>query len=126
MAEYDSARSLATRLIAKKGRVLTVTKVFDDALPDSDRPWDPADAKAATPPPVSVRGVIVPITRAKIDDTLVRVNDKIAYVSAEAADDFEITLKDTITIAGTVHRIVEITDISPGEQKVLYILQLRA
>lgn len=126
MAEYDSARALATRLIAKKGRVLTVTKVFDDALPDSDRPWDPADTKAATPPPVSVRGVIVPITRAKIDDTLVRVNDKIAYISAEAVDDFEITLKDTITIAGTVHRIVEITDISPGEQKVLYILQLRA
>ena len=124
MAEYDNARALATRLIAKKGRPIVVTKVNDAALPDADRPWDPADAQ--TKSNVTVRGVIVPITRAKIDDTLVRINDKIAYVSAAAVDDFEISLKDTITISGTVHRIVEITDISPGEQKVLYILQLRA
>lgn len=124
MAEYDSARALATRLIDKKGRPIVVTRVNDAALPDADRPWDPADAKTRSN--ITVRGVIVPITRAKIDDTLVRVNDKIAYISAAAVNDFEISLKDTITIAGTVHRIVEITDISPGEQKVLYILQLRA
>ena len=96
----------------------------DDALPDTSRPWDPADVKVSVP--ISVKAAVVPITRAKIDDTLVRVNDKIAYISAEAVEDFEITQKDTITISGTVHRIIEIRDISPGDQKVLFILQLRA
>lgn len=124
MAEYDSVRALATRLIAKKGKTITLNQVTDDTLPEAGRPWDPADDKVVVP--VNVKGVIVPITRAKIDDTLVRVNDKIAYISAQAVEDFEIGLKDTITISGTVHRIIEITDISPGDQKVLFVLQLRA
>lgn len=124
MAEYDNARATATRLIAKKGRTITLVKVSDKTLPDTSRPWDPADTQTETL--VNVRGVIVPITRAKIDDTLVQVNDKLAYVSAQAIGDFEISLKDKIRIAGTNYRIVEITDISPGEQKVLFILQLRA
>lgn len=124
MAEYDSVRALATRLIAKKGKTITLNQVSDDTLPSASRPWDPADVKVSVP--VNVKGVIVPILRAKVDDTLVRVNDKIAYISAEAIEDFEVSLKDTITISGTVHRIIEITDISPGDQKVLYILLLRA
>lgn len=136
MVDYTRMRALASRLIQKNGRTIALRKVSRAAPedPTPNQPWDPEGDASATPntdkaPPrqdITVKGVVVPITRARIDDTLVRVNDMEAYISSADVGDVEITTRDKIVDKGRVFNIVEVTDISPGDLKVLYVLQLRA
>lgn len=126
MAEYDSARALARRLIDTKGRDLILRTVADGTLPDSAQPWDPADTKSTTD--TTVRGVVVPASREFQEGSLVRVAEKTAYIAASPSatgSDISISQKDLIIDGGRAYRIVEFNLLAPGEQDVLYTLQLR-
>ena len=133
-------RALATRLINKNGRTIRLKKVGAAAPQDPTplEPWDPEGDQAIlpavpntdkTPPSTNpnplLKGVVIPVTRDRVDDTLVRVNDQMCYISAADIGSIEITTRDRIIDRNREFTIVEVTDISPGDQKVLYMLQLR-
>lgn len=122
MARFDSVRALATRLIQKNGRDVTLTTNTASAPADADKPWRAGEVSQATN---TVRAVIIPFKQAYVDGNLIRFDDKQAYVSAEAIDGINIALKDTIVDGNNNYRVVEVEDISPGEQKILWVLQLR-
>lgn len=130
MAEYDSARALAERLIRVKGRDITVRKVTDTlasgGTPNvNPRPWVPeADQEAEET--VTVRAVILDAKRVFMDGTLVKMIDKTAYVAVQntGEDDVVISKKDVVVDDNREYRIVELELLEPGQQEILYILGL--
>lgn len=128
MAEYDSARALAERLIDKKGRPLTLRKVTDTVdTPDADpRPWVPAASQVAEVS-LTVRGVVLDAKRTFFDGSLIKIVDKLAYIAVKdtGAADITINKKDVITDGAREYRIEELELLAPGSQDVLYILGLR-
>lgn len=124
MAKYDPFRALATRLIADFGRDVTLRRVSDDTLPDTDEPWIPADDKVEVD--VTVKAVIVPFERNLIDGTLIQEHDKRCHISSQDIDDTPPTPKDLIIDGSRTYRIISIEETAPGAQQVLYILQLRS
>ena len=129
-ASYDSFRNLATRLIARRGRAITLNVQPDQSGPDeapTDLPWKVEFEQMAMPDPIDTVGVIFPIMHKRIDGTVVQATDKTAFVSAQAIGDHVVSTQDTIVDSkdGAQYAIVEAQDISPGAPSVLWVLQLR-
>ena len=122
MARFDSLRIVATRLIAKNGRDVQVIKRSESAPADANRPWEPTDAD---PDPITVKCVLIPFSIKEVDGSTVLARDKLAYISAQDIGDIEISPKDVIIDGNRQYRLIEVEDISPGEQKILYVCQAR-
>ena len=122
MARFDSLRNVATRLIARNGRLVTLRKIVDTAPANANRPWEPS---GQTFTDFTVRSVIIPFNITEVDGTLILAQDKQAYISAQDIGDVDIIPKDEIIDGARTYRIVNVTDLSPNEEKVLYTLQLR-
>lgn len=126
MAEYDSARALATRLLAKKGRTVTLRRIEDGVLPDADRPWEPNATKSNDAnDDFTCSMVVFPFNRSEIDGTDILVGDKRGYISPAQISDLEINNKFLVIDGSNTYRIVDIDELTPGAQKVLYTIQLR-
>lgn len=129
MAEYDSARALAERLIAKKGRALSIRLVTDTALtPDPDpRPWQPPASQVAEAI-LNVKGVILDARRMFFEGTLIKIVEKKAYIAVQntGAADVAISKKDVLVDGTREYRIETLELLAPGDQAVLYILELRS
>lgn len=127
MAKFDAARFLAETLIEKNGRDVTLVLNTDEAAtPGPDpRPWSPpADQEPAELR--TVKAVILDAKRQFMDDTLTKVAEKIAYVAVQKTgeDDVAISKKYVIRDKGRDYRILELTLLGPGEQDILYTLEL--
>jgi len=68
---------------------------------------------------------MVPFSLSEIDGTSILARDKRAHISAQDIGDVQISPKDRIIDGGRQYDIIEVDDISPGEQKILYICQVR-
>lgn len=127
MAQYDSARATATRLIAKFGRTITFAPVEDNDPVDPELPWEHNPPVAPTT--FSVKAAIVPAMQTNREDLEVKTTDKDAYISAQALEvagySNPPSTKDTIVDGGKTYRIVSVEEITPGDQRVLYSLLLR-
>lgn len=130
MSQYDSLRATATRLINQFGRSITVQRNSEPVAANQAKPWEVVAPNRAAPQTVVVNGVVVPIMHKRIDGTAVLKTDKTCYVSAadvETAFDMPLRPLDTIVDSRDARTYVvqDVEDISPGDQLVLFVLQLR-
>jgi hypothetical protein len=120
---------LAERLIAKKGRALSIRLVTDTALtPDPDpRPWQPPASQVAEAI-LNVKGVILDARRMFFEGTLIKIVEKKAYIAVQntGAADVAISKKDVLVDGTREYRIETLELLAPGDQAVLYILELRS
>ena len=124
MTEYTSAIDLAARLIIKKGRQVLVRHLETDAqLVDPNRPWDKPEP---LPSDISTKVVFIDYELKFIDGQTIKTKDKQGYMFAKGAP-FKPTNKDKVydKIDKKWWNIMEVETIAPGDEDVLYILQLR-
>jgi hypothetical protein len=126
MAGYASARALAERLIAKKGRRDGVLRrpSSDNAAP-AGRPWAPADADPAQDPAMATDLSVV-VLDAKLfkKDELTPETSAVAYLAASACP--EPRSGDVLETRGSRHSVIGVEDLAPGEDSILYTLHLKA
>lgn len=130
MSRYDGFRALATRLITKNGRLVTIQRPGEATPVDATKPWEVTADDKPVPQEGTVRGVIVPIMHKRIDGTAVLATDKTCFISAQDIENsFDMPLQPLDLVVDSVNSrtfvVQDVEDISPGEQYVLFILQLR-
>lgn len=126
MAGYDYARALAERLIAKKGRRDGVLRRpgSDNAAP-ADRPWAPVDSDPSQDPAMA-ENLSVVVLDAKLfkQDQLTPETTAVAYLAASACP--EPRSGDLLETRGTRYAVLDVQDLAPGEDSILYTLNLKA
>lgn len=118
--DYSGLAAVAVNLIDKFGRSLTLNTNTDAALPDSQRPWEPAANASA---PDALFGVVVPSSYKDEKGTLVTKGVHAGYIAARDLA-VDITTKDTITDGTKTYRVAKADLIKPGPDKLLWILRL--
>lgn len=122
MAEYDSSREVALRLITKKGRELKYrTFETDPALSDPNKPWDKNAPLGANKKP---KGVVLNYVIKAVNGTTIMQGDKQVFLAAQGLD-FEPGEKDMIWDEGRWYKVIAVDNLAPGDQTVLYTLQIR-
>jgi len=132
MAEYDSAVALALRLIKKKGRADgRITRFEGEA--DPDRPWAPGDPENV----VMAEDLPVVVLDAKlmlagftskgptILASLAPEATAIAFVAAASMASPPLT-GDVLETRSERYAVLEVEDLAPGSQSIVYILHLKA
>ena len=145
MGEYDSARALALRLIKKKGRAsVTIKRVGEGTPSDPDRPWKPdggdaADVTLATGlhavflDPVEARGSqgqfsFAVYLRGGADavDSIAPNATMIAYfAAAEMPTGVTIEPGHLVEQGGRRYSVLEVNELKPGEDAILYTVSLK-
>jgi hypothetical protein len=123
---YESSRLLAQRLMAKKGRLDGVLRrPSADAQPTAGKPWSPADPTPSYDPVVA-EGFAVVVLDASLfkKDQLAPEATAVAYA---AADDLpEPRVGDLLETKGERFAVLDVQDLSPGSDSILYTLMLKA
>lgn len=130
--EFDNFIALATRLIGKKGRTITVNSRGSAEFIDSDQPWL---GRSSTSTQISTDGVFLTgkelrdlVRNLEISDTFSPIarDSSGLLIAAEGLGATRISTQDTITddhrSAGWAIRNVEV--IEPGPVPVLWILEV--
>lgn len=114
MAQFDYARARATaeRLIAKFGTTGAIRRSVTSG-PDYDPEITETDYACTL--------VILEIDISKIDGTLIQQGDRMVYVSTKGLT-IEVTVSDTLVIAGKEHVIKQCRPLSPAGLTVYYEL----
>lgn len=127
MTEYTSAINLAARLIIKKGRVV-VFHYRNSAPTDDPNPERPEDIAAPTVVTQDLKMVFIGYEQKAINGTDILTGDQQVYMFAKGTLRAP-TKKDLIfekpVNGGEAWNIIEIETVKPGEEDVLYILQVR-
>jgi hypothetical protein len=105
-------------MLAKYGQPVTVTIVSPNPVYD---PTTSTNVNPATNYPAF--GAIFDLNDHEVNGTLVQVGDKRIYVSAVGVPD--VTLNDTVTVAGVTYRVINPNTIGPAGVAVLYNLHVR-
>lgn len=113
--DYDKARVIAERLIAKFGQKAVLRRITS-AGPD----YDPVQTSEDFPCSL----VDLDQTQAHVADTLIQRGDRMIYLSTEGLS-ITPTLADTLLIGGVEHAIVDLRPLSPGGTVVFWQLQVR-
>jgi hypothetical protein len=121
MAEYDSSRALALRLITKKGELSTIQRRAD-TVPDSSEPWNRTAAETA----YQVRAVWLEAEIGRELGTVVEAGDQIVYVPASGLAITPAAATDQIVRAdGSRWSITHVRTLKPGAQLVMHELVVR-
>lgn len=122
MVDYVSLAATAERLINANGRDVTI--VQKDRTPaDAGKPHRAGGSSDTSVGPV--KAVIVPFNADDVDGTLIRRDDKRAFVAANDTGVSLIEKFDTITDGSDTWRIEAVVVINPGATRILYDIQLR-
>jgi hypothetical protein len=122
MVDYVALAATAERLINANGRDVTI--VQKDRTPaDANKPHRGGGASDTSVGPV--KAVIIPFSADDVDGTLIRRNDKRAYVAANDTGVSLIEQFDTLTDGSDTWRIEAVDVINPGATRLLYDIQLR-
>jgi hypothetical protein len=115
MTEYTSAINLASRLIIKKGRTVTLRR-FDET--PGAQPWDPP---TVVNDDHSIKAVFLGKMKQDRDGTLIQSDEELVLV---AAKDLTIvpTTDDVIVDGSTILKIATADDLKPGDENVMYTL----
>lgn len=122
MGEYDGLRSMAQRLIAKKGGLFLLTKVGRSAYNAT------TDAVTETTTTQSVKGVVLPPgTVSKYENGTKTLNKtEVVWIAAKGLTVIP-GVGDTITVNAVVRQIDEVTPHNPdGATVIAYMLLLGA
>lgn len=121
MSEYSSAIALAARLIAKKGRTV---KLIPETTTTADptKPWRVSVADEAG---IEVKAVQVALEDKYVDGTTVLQTDSEFLVAAQNLPDLT-AANYKFEDRGYDNRIVKTDVIEPGDDKVMYVLIVRA
>lgn len=127
MTEYTSAINLAARLIIKKGRevVFHYRNSASSADPNPERPEDKAAPVVQTQ---TLKMVFIGYEQKAINGTDIITGDQQVYMFAKGtlrAPTRKDLIFETAKHGGEAWNIVEVETIKPGEEDVLYILQVR-
>lgn len=127
MTEYSSAINLAARLIIKKGRevVFSHRETTPAAQKNPDRPQD---KEAPLEGCKTLRMVFLDYEQKFVNGTDIIAGDKQVYMFAKGVN-WRPTKKDKIyetpKNGGEMWNIMGVETVRPGEEDVLYILQVR-
>lgn len=108
----DGVADNIASLILSLGRTVAIRTVTD-----SGEAWDPSRTAADTP----AIAAIFDYKAVETDGSIIQADDREAYVSA----DYELTKQDKIVDGSLVYQIVNLRLLQPGNEKFLYIAQLR-
>lgn len=115
MSFYAGLSKTAQKLIAEKGRTVTLRRAGDIV-------YDPAtDTMTSSQTDTSVKGVFTSFKQSEIDGTLILRGDKKLLLAAG----IEPQGNDVIVDGTTQYRVVEIMAVHPGDTVILYTLQVR-
>ena len=129
MAEYDRLIATALRLITAKGRAITVFRETP-SVPSSSEPWALAAGSSTSFP---THGVFQdPRNSEKNFDFALKVRpetdiervDWHIYIPATGAT-FDPQPGDTVLDSTDTYRVVTCSPIKPGDQMIMYILQVQ-
>jgi len=130
VSEYSSAIDLAARLIIKKGReVIFRHKVAapTDGTPSGadDEPWNKADPSWPTQ---KLKMVFLDYEQKEIDGTNIKSGDKKVLMFAKGVKYQPNTSDQIVELpkhGGKTWNIVDVDKLQPGEEVVMYTLQVR-
>ena len=114
MSFYDRLLSTATRLIGQYGKDATLTKPGTPTGPE----WNPTPG---TPTDYTVKLVETGYSLTNRDATLIERGDKMLLIEAAV----EPALEDSITVDGSVLRLIDVQPLNPGGVVLLYEAQAR-
>lgn len=126
MSEYTSAIDLAARLIIKKGREAVFQHFVAGTIANPDKPWE------TTPrPPVeqTLKMVFLDYEQGVIDGTKIKMGDKQVLMFAKGVLNDPVAMADKIKElpkhGGATWAIIKSEPLKPGEETVMYTLQVR-
>lgn len=122
MVDYVELAATAQRLINENGRDVTIIRK-DRTPADANKPWRGGGTSDTTVGPV--KAVIFPFNAADVDGTLVRREDKQAWVAANDTGASPIETFDELIDGSTTFQILSVEVINPGDTLLVYQLQLR-
>lgn len=127
---YTRFRALAERLIEENGRTIQLVRKDQGNPVDSDKPW--RESTGADDITFDVIGVFIDFEADDVDGTLVLRTDKRVLiadksVTEEGGSAANLNIEDynSIIDGGTRYAIVKPTVIEPGNQRIMYDLQVR-
>jgi hypothetical protein len=120
VADVSGFKTLATNLLAENGQTIQIRRVTDGAV--GSTPWKPGTPTTADE---AVLSAVFGIKDEKVDGTLVQRGDKLALISAADVTGGIPTTKDFLVIGGVVHKVINVENISPSNDDVLYKVQVR-
>lgn len=120
MGQFDSAIELADRLITKNGMPITL-RHRTLAAAASDTPWEPG---AATVTDTTVDGVFLNYNRKDVDGDVIKQGDQYVYIAAKNLSSVP-SIDDLLIRDTEVWKIVNIEELRPNSQRILYTAQVR-
>lgn len=128
--DYTRFRALAERLIEENGRTLQLVRKDQGNFNDSDKPW--RGSTGADDITFDVIGVAIDFEADEVDGTLVLRTDKRFLIADKSvteeggsASNLNIEEYSDVLDRGTRYAIVNPTVIEPGNERIMYDLQVR-
>lgn len=124
MGEYDSSVALAKKLIKKKGQPVILRHYTATPPADPDKPWVPGDRVQVDQ---TVMAVWLDYAQHYIDGETIRAGDQRVFMpSTDTAGNPIDPDVDYIVLRGSqIWKVVKPKPLQPGEQKVMFEVQLR-
>lgn len=116
--DYDKSAATASRLLAKFGATVTVTRTTPGAYDPATGTDAAGSAQTWTP-----AGVRLEYSQREIDGTNIKAGDQRVYMSAVAGLDPQ--PGDTVTLGGEAWRVVTSRTLAPAGIAVLLDVQVR-
>ena len=128
--DYTRFRALAERLIEENGRTISLVRKDQGNPVDSDKPW--RGSTGAADITFDVIGVFIDFEADEVDGTLVLRTDKRVLIADKSvteeggsATNLNIEEYSDIIDGGTRYAIVKPSVIEPGNERIMYDLQVR-
>lgn len=119
MSEYMASRSLADRLIEKKGRAIVVRRLVKV---EADNPWELPDETDNDDHPAF--GVFIGKTLENRDGTIIQKENETVLVAALNLSIVP-TTEDLIIDGAATRVIAAVEPVKPGEEDVLFSIDLK-
>lgn len=125
MGALSWAVDVAAELLTEFGKTVTFYREVPGTPLDADKPWRPNGLNPSTPVEYDVTAMTVPYANKVIDGTVIKRGDLNCLL---AAKDLVYTpaVGDFAEIGGEKYRVLKVTILEPGVDRILYDLQLRA
>lgn len=121
MGTFDEEIALAKELIEENGQAITIRRTSQATAPDADVPWKQG---AATDTDSPALGVFLDYNRKEIDGEVIKQGDQKVLVPAQ--DLAIVPQVDDVLLRGSeIWSIINVNELNPNGQRILYTLQVR-
>lgn len=120
MANLEWASELATDMIDRYGADLTINLWYPGTSANPIEEAEPVKFEFPT------KGLFTHFDHSLVNGTYIRKEDRRVVVAAQTLGDFEARIRGSIlTAAGRIWQIVDIQELAPDENVILYSIQVR-